>query len=332
MPVGATQMLLGGNSTSKEGDPGENCGTLLGDTAPACGGLARDELLLYLPAQAGLEWDHRYATTLDVTWSIRGLAKGCFKGRTVIEALHLSKRFQDKKRGEVRAVDDVSFTCHPGEIYGLLGANGAGKTTTLRMLATILEPTEGTARLCGHDIVEHPERVRANCGFLSTATALYPRLTAQEMVEYFGRLNGLDSATLKKRIDEIFDRLDMNDFRDRRCDKLSTGMKQKTSIARTLVHDPPVMIFDEPTLGLDIMTARTIIEFIRECRDRGKTVIFSTHVMREVEKLCDMVGIIQGGKLLAEGTLEQLRQRHGENDLEEVFVKIVTPHYVPEAV
>ncbi len=258
--------------------------------------------------------------------------KNCVKGRTVIEALNLSKRFQDKKRGEVRAVDDVSFICRPGQIYGLLGANGAGKTTTLRMLATILEPTEGTARLCGHDIVEHPERVRANCGFLSTATALYPRLTAQEMVEYFGRLNGLDSATLKKRIDEIFDRLDMNDFRDRRCDKLSTGMKQKTSIARTLVHDPPVMIFDEPTLGLDIMTARTIIEFIRECRDRGKTVIFSTHVMREVEKLCNIVGIIQGGRLLAEGTLEQLRQRHGENDLEEVFVKIVTPHYAPEAV
>ncbi len=245
----------------------------------------------------------------------------------MIEALNLCKRFQDKKRGEVRAVDGVSFTCRPGEIYGLLGANGAGKTTTLRMLATILEPTEGTARLCGHDIVEHPERVRANCGFLSTATALYPRLTAQEMVEYFGKLNGLDSATLKKRIDEIFDRLDMNDFRDRRCDKLSTGMKQKTSIARTLVHDPPVMIFDEPTLGLDIMTARTIIDFIRECRDRKKTVIFSTHVMREVEKLCDIVGIIQGGKLLAEGTLEQLRQRHGENDLEEIFVKIVSPHY-----
>jgi sodium transport system ATP-binding protein len=249
------------------------------------------------------------------------------KDRPVIEALNLCKRFQDKKRGEVRAVDGVSFTCRPGEIYGLLGANGAGKTTTLRMLATILEPTEGTARLCGHDVVEHPERVRANCGFLSTATALYPRLTAQEMVEYFGKLNGLDSVTLKKRIDEIFDRLDMNDFRDRRCDKLSTGMKQKTSIARTLVHDPPVMIFDEPTLGLDIMTARTIIEFIRECRERKKTVIFSTHVMREVEKLCDIVGIIQDGRLLAEGTLEQLRQRHGEQDLEEIFVKIVAPHY-----
>jgi sodium transport system ATP-binding protein len=133
----------------------------------------------------------------------------------VIEAVNLSKTFQDKKRGEVKAVDEVSFVCRPGEIYGLLGANGAGKTTTLRMLATILEPTDGTARLCGHDIVEHPERVRQHCGFLSTATALYPRLTAQEMVEYFGRLNGLDEATLKKRIDQIFQRLDMNSFRDR---------------------------------------------------------------------------------------------------------------------
>jgi len=245
----------------------------------------------------------------------------------VIEALNLRKAFHDKKRGEITAVDDVSFVCQPGQIYGLLGANGAGKTTTLRLLATILEPTSGTARVCGHDIVEHPERVRANCGFLSTATALYRRLTARELVEYFGRLNGLDEATLKKRVDDIFDRLDMNEFSDRRCDKLSTGMKQKTSIARTLVHDPPVMIFDEPTVGLDIMTARTIIGFIRECRDRGKTVIFSTPVMSEVEKLCDIVGIIQSGKLLAEGTLEQLRQRHGENDMEEVFVKIVAPHY-----
>src|SRR5712672_1640649 len=245
----------------------------------------------------------------------------------MIEVRGLAKRFRDRKRGEIRAVDGVSFRCEPGRIYGLLGANGAGKTTTLRILATILEPSVGTAVICGHDVVEEPEKVRAKVGFLSTATALYPRLTAQELVEYFGRLNGLDENTLKKRIDEIFARLEMNDFRDRRCDKLSTGMKQKTSIARTLVHDPPVMIFDEPTLGLDIMTARTIIDFIRECRDRKKTVIFSTHVMREVEKLCDIVGIIQGGKLLAEGTLEQLRQRHGENDLEEIFVKIVSPHY-----
>ena len=245
----------------------------------------------------------------------------------MIEARGLSKRFQDKKRGEIRAVDNVSFSAKPGQIYGLLGANGAGKTTTLRMLATILEPTDGTAVVYGHDVVEQPEKVRASVGFLSTATALYPRLTSQELVEYFGRLNSLDEPTLKKRVDYIFDRLDMNEFRDRRCDKLSTGMKQKTSIARTLVHDPPVMIFDEPTLGLDIMTARSIITFIRECRDRGKTVIFSTHVMSEVEKLCDVIGIIQSGKLLAEGSLAQLREQCGEQDLEEIFVKLVAPLY-----
>jgi sodium transport system ATP-binding protein len=246
----------------------------------------------------------------------------------MIETRGLSKVFHDKKRGQIRAVDDVTFTCKPGQIYGLLGANGAGKTTTLRMLATILEPTGGTATVCGHDVIDDPEKVRANVGFLSTATALYPRLTSQEMVEYFGRLNGIDEPTLKKRVDEIFSRLDMNSFRHSRCDKLSTGMKQKTSIARTLIHDPQVMIFDEPTSGLDVMTARTIIEFIRECRQRGKTVIFSTHIMTEVEKLCDVIGIIQSGKLLAEGSLAELRDRYHEEDLEEIFVKIVAPLYV----
>ena len=249
----------------------------------------------------------------------------------MIETHGLCKIFRDKKRGEIRAVDQVSLVCRPGQIYGLLGANGAGKTTTLRMLATILEPSEGTAIVAGHDVAEQPQKVRASLGFLSAATALYPRLTAQEMVEYFGRLNGLDEVTLKKRLDEIFLRLDMNEFRDRRCDKLSTGMKQKTSIARTLIHDPQVMIFDEPTLGLDIMTARTIIEFIRECRERGKTVIFSTHVMSEVVKLCDTIGIIQSGKLLEEGSLAELRERFQENDLEEIFVRVVMPHYKPEA-
>lgn len=245
----------------------------------------------------------------------------------MIEARQLSKQFHDKKRGVIRAVENVSFRCQPGQIYGLLGANGAGKTTTLRLLATILEPTEGTAIVAGYDIVEQPQKVRAHVGFLSTATALYARLNAQEMVEYFGRLYGLEERALKLRVDELFDRLGMNDFRDRRCDKLSTGMKQKVSIARTLVHDPPVMIFDEPTLGLDIMTARTIVAFIRECRQKGKTVIFSTHIMSEVQKLCDIIGIIDGGHLLAEGTLAELRERFHEQDLEEIFVKVVEPVY-----
>ncbi|HXN24107.1 MAG TPA: ATP-binding cassette domain-containing protein [Candidatus Dormibacteraeota bacterium] len=241
----------------------------------------------------------------------------------MIEARQLSKQFHDKKRGVIRAVENVTFCCQPGQIYGLLGANGAGKTTTLRLLATILEPTQGTAIVAGYDIIEQPQKVRAHIGFLSTATALYARLNAQEMVEYFGRLYGMNEAALQGRVDELFGRLEMNDFRDRRCDKLSTGMKQKVSIARTLVHDPPVMIFDEPTQGLDIMAARTTVAFIRELRQEGKTIIVSTHIMSEVQKLCDIIGIIDGGRLLAEGTLAELRERFAEQDLEEIFVKVV---------
>jgi sodium transport system ATP-binding protein len=241
----------------------------------------------------------------------------------MIEAHNLTKVFRDKKRGQIRAVDGVSFRCQPGQIYGLLGANGAGKTTTLRMLATILQPTDGSARVAGFDITEQPEQVRTKIGFLSTATALYGRLTARELVEYFGRLNGLNGGALRRRTDELFALLGISDFADRRCDKLSTGMKQKVSIARTLVHDPPVMIFDEPTVGLDVMAARTIVGFIRDCRNRGKTVIFSTHVMSEAEKLCDTIGIIHNGKLLAEGSLSELRARCGLDDLEEIFVRMV---------
>jgi sodium transport system ATP-binding protein len=241
----------------------------------------------------------------------------------MIEANELTKVFHDRKRGEIRAVDHVSFRCQPGQIFGLLGVNGAGKTTCLRLLATILQPTSGTARIAGHDVVSAPESVRAHIGFLSTATALYGRLTAREMVEYFGRLHGLSRATLRQRIDSLFATLDMNEFRDRRCDKLSTGMKQKVSVARTLVHDPPVMIFDEPTHGLDVLIARTLVGFIRDCRARGKTVIFSTHVMSEAEKLCDTIAIIHNGRILAEGTLAQLRQLAGAGDLEEIFIRLV---------
>ena len=205
----------------------------------------------------------------------------------------------------------------------MLGANGAGKTTFLRMLATLLKPTDGTAVVAGYDVVKDANQVRANVGFLAASTALYGRLTAREMVEYFGRLNGLDGAVLRDRVKLLADQLDMHDFLDRRSDKFSTGMKQKTSIARTLVHDPAVMIFDEPTLGLDVMTARAIVKFVRQCRDRGKTVIYSTHVMSEVEKICDRIGIIHAGRLVAEGTLAQLREQFGETEMEEIFVKAV---------
>lgn len=240
----------------------------------------------------------------------------------MIETRQLTKIYHDRKRGEVRAVNGVSFRCEPGRIYGLLGANGAGKTTTLRLLATLLRPNSGTALVAGCDVVREAEQVRARVGFLSSQ-ALYGRLTARETVAYFGRLNGLSEAALAARIRELFATLGIDEFADRRCDKLSTGMKQKVSIARTLVHDPPVMIFDEPTLGLDVMTARVIVRFIRDCREKGRTVILSTHVMSEAEKLCDRIGIIDQGCLRAEGTLEELRARHGATDLEDVFVRAV---------
>ena len=241
----------------------------------------------------------------------------------MIEARNLTKTFKDKKRGVITAVNDISVTCRPGQIYGLLGANGAGKTTTLRLLATLLQPTSGSAQLAGFDAATEANQVRAHVGFLAASTALYGRLTAREMITYFGRLNGLAAATIKERLNGLVDELDMRDFLDRRCDKFSTGMKQKTSIARTLIHDPAVMIFDEPTLGLDVMTARSIVKFVRDCRNRGKTVIYSTHVMSEVEKICDVIGIIHDGRLVAEGTLAELRQRYEETDMEEIFVKAV---------
>ncbi len=241
----------------------------------------------------------------------------------MIETRQLTKVFRDRKRGAVCAVNALTLRCEPGRIYGLLGANGAGKTTTLRLLATLLRPSSGSAAVAGCDVVREPERVRSLIGFLSSGTALYGRLTARETVEYFGRLHGLAGAALPARIRELFATLGIAEFADRRCDKLSSGMKQKVSIARTLVHDPPVMIFDEPTLGLDVMTARAIVQFIRDCRQRGKTVILSTHVMSEAEKLCDRIGIIDRGCLRVEGTLPELRAQYGAADLEDVFVRAV---------
>jgi sodium transport system ATP-binding protein len=242
----------------------------------------------------------------------------------VIIARGLTKIFKDKKRGEIHAANNVSFTCNPGEIYGLLGVNGAGKTTTLRILATMLKPTTGNAEIAGFDIVSQPEQVRAHIGFLSTATALYGRLTAREFIEYFARLNGISERDLAARVDGIIHKLNITDFQNARCDKLSTGMKQRVSIARSVVHDPPVMIFDEPTHGLDVLSSRDIVQFIRDCRAKGKTVIFSSHVMSEVEKLCDRIGIIHNGRLLREGTLPELRAQSNTSDLEDIFVQTVT--------
>ena len=218
---------------------------------------------------------------------------------------------------------DISFECKPGEIFGLLGPNGAGKTTLLRMLSTILQPTSGTATVAGFDVIKHPEEVRRNIGFLSNSTALYERMTAREMVDYFGKLYGLSSAEIKERSEEIYADLEMEDFLDRRCDKLSTGQKQRVSIARTILHKPPVLFFDEPTNGLDVLTARAIKQFIRRSRDEGRTVVFSTHIMSEVEALCERIAIIYNGGLIALGTLQELRELSGKEAFEEVFLSLI---------
>lgn len=235
----------------------------------------------------------------------------------------LAKHFKDPKGNLVKAVDGVSFTAKPGQIFGLLGCNGAGKTTTLRILSTVIKPTFGTATVDGIDIVSEPAKVRANIGFMSTSTALYGRLHAREAIEYFGGLYGLSGSKLKDRVDYVIDKLRIGEFADRLCDKLSTGQKQRVNIARTILHDPPVLFFDEPTAGLDVVLSQTVMEFIEEARDLGKTVIFSTHIMSEVERLCDHVAIIDSGVIKGEGTVAELKAVAGESSLERAFLKLV---------
>ncbi|MDH3272182.1 MAG: ABC transporter ATP-binding protein [Gemmatimonadota bacterium] len=243
--------------------------------------------------------------------------------QATVRVSDLRKTFYDESRGEVHAVDGLSFDCHPGEVFGLLGANGAGKTTTLRMLSTVLKPSGGTASVMGHDIERDPEAVRRSLGFYSASTALYPRLTARETIEFFTRINGYPAERVQQRVEELVDRFGIAEYQKGRVDKLSSGMKQKVSIARTMAHDPPVLIFDEPTVGLDVMNALAMVKVIRELKEEGKTIIFSSHIMSEVEKLCDRIGIVHRGKLLALGTLDELRAVTGEHYLEDVFLDYV---------
>ncbi len=241
----------------------------------------------------------------------------------MISVKNLIKIFKDRKRGEIRAVDNVSFSCESGKIFGLLGPNGAGKTTTLRIVSTTMKPTSGSIEVDGLDVLKKPSLVRAKIGFLTGNTGLYQRLTAREVITYFGQLNGMDRKSIGPRIAEIAKWLDMEDFLGTKCSKLSSGMQQKVNIARTIVHDPPVMVFDEPTVGLDILAARSIVDFINFCKNQGKCIIFSTHIMREAERLCDEVAIIHNGRLFAQGTVDSLKQVAGENEFEDAFVKIV---------
>ena len=241
----------------------------------------------------------------------------------MIHVERLSKSFLDYQRGWVFAVRDVSFDCRPGEIFGLLGPNGAGKTTTLRVLSTVLKPTGGRAIVAGHDVVAEPQAVRSSIGYMSASTGIYDRMSAWELVEYFGRLYGLQPERLRERMESIFDWLKMNDFRETLGSKMSTGMKQKVSIARTIVHDPPVLIFDEPTSGLDVLVQRVVLQKILELRDMGKTILFSTHSMHEVQKLCQRVAIIHKGELQVAGEPRELLQRFDQPDLEELFFHLV---------
>jgi sodium transport system ATP-binding protein len=241
----------------------------------------------------------------------------------MINVSDLTKVYRDKKRGKIVAVDHISFEANKGEIFGVLGPNGAGKTTTLRMLATILQSTEGTATIGGHDINKEPQQVRRKIGFLSGDMGLYHRLTPRELLRFFGRLNLIDGSELEQRIDSLFELFDMRHFADSKIDALSTGMRQKTAISRTILHDPPILILDEPTSGLDVPTAHVVERYIRDARAAGKCIVFSTHVMEEAEYLCDRIAVINQGRLRAVGTMDDLRSLTGKNRLREIFIDLL---------
>jgi sodium transport system ATP-binding protein len=240
----------------------------------------------------------------------------------MVSSQGLTKAYRGAKGTRTLAADGISFSCSSGEVFGLLGPNGAGKTTTLRMLSTVLTPTQGTAVIAGHDVVKDPGGVRGAIGFLSGNTGLYPRLTPREVLQYFGRLYRMPGALIAERTARLSALLGMDEFLDKRCDALSSGMKQKVNIARTVLHDPPVLILDEPTVGLDVLTSRTIVEFVNDCRSQGKCVIFSTHIMAEVAQLCDRLAIIHKGRVQFGGTLDEFRARAGQ-DLEQAFVDML---------
>ncbi len=236
----------------------------------------------------------------------------------MIKAQGLTKRFK-----KLVAVDSVSFTCHDGEVFGLLGPNGAGKTTLLRLLATVLEPTAGTALVDGLDVRKEGGRVRARIGLLVENAGLYARFTPREHLRFYGRLHGLDGPWLEQRVDAVLEVLEMADFADRRAEGFSAGMQRRVILGETLIHTPPNVILDEPTAGLDVMSTRNVRSLIARFRDEGRCVLISTHLMGEVQRLCDRVAIIHRGSLQAVGTPADLVAQTGAGDLEEAFVRIV---------
>ncbi len=247
------------------------------------------------------------------------LIKKICEVKNLLEVKNLCKSFKDLK-----AVDDVSFKVNDGEIVGLLGENGAGKTTTLRLIATMLKPTLGTAIVNNKDIVKNPEEARIEIGILfGGETGLYDRLTGRENIVYFGELNGMSKQEANKRVDLLSKEFEMEEYIDKRCGKFSKGMKQKISIARSLVHSPKLMLLDEPTSGLDVSATNIVQDFIHKCKNEGKAIIFSSHLMSEVEKLCDRVVIIHRGKLIEDLSLNDLRKKYNESSLEDIFINLI---------
>ncbi|MDZ4350972.1 MAG: ATP-binding cassette domain-containing protein [Xanthomonadaceae bacterium] len=240
----------------------------------------------------------------------------------MIEAHDLHKTFKSKT-GPIKAVDGVSFLARDGEITGLLGPNGAGKTTTLRMLYTLMRPEKGWVAVDGLDVANEAETVRRRLGVLPDARGIYKRLSARENIAYFGRLHGLDEATIAGRIERLSKALDMDEILDRRTEGFSQGQRTKTAIARALVHDPKNVILDEPTNGLDVMTTRAMRGFLMELRREGRCVIFSSHIMQEVAALCDRIVVIAHGRVVAAGTADELRAQTGAENLEDAFVKAI---------
>ena len=221
-----------------------------------------------------------------------------------------------------RAADNISFTAGDGEIYGLLGPNGAGKTTTLRCIATLLSPSEGSIKVNGHDTVKEAEAVRQDICFLTNEIKLDPFFSPRYLFDFFGSMHGMKDTEISERREKLFTYFGITEFQDKRIEELSTGMKQKAAIAVSLVHNPAVVIFDEPTSGLDIITARSVTDFLLELKRQGKTIIISTHIMSEAEKLADRIGVIIDGKKVAEGSLEELLACTGAGDLEDAFFKL----------
>ncbi|MBB5207703.1 ATP-binding cassette domain-containing protein [Chiayiivirga flava] len=240
----------------------------------------------------------------------------------MIDVDNLHKHFKSKT-GTVKAVDGVGFSARDGEITGLLGPNGAGKTTTLRMLYTLMTPDRGSVRVDGIDVGKDAEAVRRRLGVLPDARGVYKRLTARENIAYFGRLHGMSEADIRARTDALIAALGMEDVAERQTEGFSQGQRTKTAIARALIHDPKNVILDEPTNGLDVMTTRAMRTFLRQLRDEGRCVIFSSHIMQEVAALCDRIVVIAQGKVVAQGTADELRAQTGEDNLEDAFVRVI---------